>query len=203
MTSNRVRIERGVIDAWSTAGTPESAVGPGICNGNDDRIPDSDARVGRLLQGLPIDVQGVAPYQLTTCTASIIDQCAGDLNKVHVSAAHCFKEDDFEEVMLGHDWNRDLKRPYILQFGVPLSLNNCAIQHPGPSRQFPVDGTTVLSNYSAGVFQGADDWVVFRCHLNDATPAQTTFQAAGQVAFTLPRRQSPTSRASPVLATSA
>lgn len=146
--NNLVDIQRviaGDVDPSSPA--PET-----ICGSTDDRVLSSDPRAGRIN---PIG-----------CTGWIIDVPSSGVNRAHLSAGHCFGNNQ------------------VLQFNVPASNANCGLVFPPPSKQFAIDSATSQS-LNTGI---GSDWWVFRCFPNSTT-GLTSFQeqgAAFQLAAALP-----------------
>jgi hypothetical protein len=140
-TGNEVTI-RSVLAGDLPGADPDDT----ICGSTDDRVPSTDTRTGRLSNG---------------CTGWIINTSGGGLEKLHLSAGHCFSA------------------TAVLQFSVPASNSNCSLVQPPVSKQFAVDAAT--SQYVNGGV-GNDYWV-YRCFPNSTT-GLTTFQEQG-AAFTL------------------
>ncbi|MBM4061765.1 MAG: hypothetical protein FJ265_11825 [Planctomycetes bacterium] len=94
------------------------------------------------------------------CTGWIIDYPWTGTDRLHLSAGHCYSTG-------------------VLEFDVPASSSNCAIQHPPATKQFAIDrATSMYVNGGTG-----NDYWVFRCFPN-STSGLTTFQTQG-VAFQL------------------
>jgi hypothetical protein len=89
------------------------------------------------------------------CTGWIIDYPWTGTNKLHLSAGHCESNG-------------------VLEFDVPASAANCAIQHPPASKQFAIDRATAIWANGGG---GNDYWI-FRCFPNSTT-GLTTYQTQG------------------------
>ncbi|MBK8976046.1 MAG: hypothetical protein IPM29_08975 [Planctomycetes bacterium] len=98
------------------AGLPFAAMPETICGQTDDRVPSSNAAVGRLLSS------GLGGG----CTGWIIDNPVGGVDKCHLSAGHCFPGSA------------------VLQFNVPASSANCNLVHPPAALQFAVNTATMV-----------------------------------------------------------
>jgi len=139
--NNFVEIER-VMAGDMLAEVPELDT---ICGGTDDRTLSNDPRAGRLLGA-------------GGCSAWIIGQPTTGVNRLHLSAGHCFSNGA------------------VLQFNVPSSSADCALVHPPASSQFAVDyARSVWADLGAG-----NDWWVFACFPNSNT-GLTTFQTQNAV----------------------
>lgn len=99
------------------------------------------------------------------CSAWIIDFPPTGTDRLHLSAGHCFSSG-------------------VVEFDVPASSSNCAIQHPPANKQFAIDAATSY-HVNGG---GGNDWWVFRCFPNP-TSGLTTYQTQGaafQLASAIP-----------------
>ncbi|MFO1077024.1 MAG: hypothetical protein U1E73_04775 [Planctomycetota bacterium] len=135
-TKNYYEIDKVMVGDQGSGQGPDT-----ICGTTDDRTPSSNPATGR------IDPIG--------CTGWIIDWPQTGVDRLHLSAGHCYSTG-------------------VIEFDVPASGGNCAIQHPAPSKQFAIDtANSVHVNGGTG-----NDYWVFRCFPNSTTNL-TTYQTQG------------------------
>ncbi len=165
--SNGLRVEEILVgERRANDGFGEVAT---ICNEtgakDDNRVPSGDLRVGRVLSGGKRELD--SKKQDGGCTAFIIDTPDNSDDKLHLTAGHCFGD-----ILQGQDAG-----VWIFQVCVPDSSADCALVHPDPGCQFPVDRFSVISiaDYATeGNF--GNDWAVFQCHRQNGI---SSFRHAG------------------------
>lgn len=110
-----------------------------LCDGDDDRVPINDSRVGRILAG--------------GCTAFLVS------NGAVLTAGHCVDWDPDDGGPGLPDGVLDLTG--VVEFDVPLSATNGTVRMADADDQYPIDLTSVDWNFD-GEGQGlGKDWAVF------------------------------------------
>ena len=123
-------------------------------------LPAPETICGSTDDRVPSNHAAVGRIDPIGCSAWIIDMPWTGTDRLHLSAGHCSSTG-------------------VLEFDVPASSANCALQHPPPSKQFAIDaGSSTAVNGGVG-----NDYWVFRCFPNSTT-GLTTYQTQG-VAFQL------------------
>ncbi len=72
-----------------------------------------------------------------------------DINHCFLTAGHCISSST-----------------EIVEFNVPMSTSGGGLQHPGPEDQYPLDDSSIQTNYGQGT---GDDWAYFGCFPNSET----------------------------------
>jgi len=109
----------------------------------DDRVPSTDAAVGRVI------------YQLLSDPPNTVHLCTGWIfsNGSHITAGHCL----IEPAILA-----------ILEFNVPPSSSVGIPNFSAPSDQYAINRSRVVY-HNDGDSEMGDDWAVFACFRNSNT----------------------------------
>lgn len=157
---NRVTIDHVLLGGRDDSLAEQVGRAPGepvrtICDATDERVGLSQPTIGRLLDA---NRRGACSGFIVDCPGSADDKCL-------LSAGHCFVPGTgFHQVSA------------IVEFDVPLSAANCAINSPAdPNKTFMIDPQSFPQNaVNAGP---GNDWAVFRVFPNGA--GRTAFEEQG------------------------
>jgi hypothetical protein len=153
------RVDRVMVGDRTTAQNKPASdedVVQSLCDGDDDRVPSTDARVGRLL--IFDEDPGCSPIMV--CTAWLVS------NGALLTAGHCA---DFLPSGTLPDGVLDLDANDLVEFDVPESASNGDPVCADPSDQYPiVPGTVRFAFTGFGAALGGD-WAVFACAPNSNT----------------------------------